>query len=60
MESVAAEDSATKFREAYEMCLHVLWAKINLPASLIMNMEAARSEENARHNLGHLRAFGFV
>ena len=60
LENVAAEDLATKFREAYEMCLHVLWAKIKLPASLIMNMEAEKSEEDARHNLGQLRAFGFV
>ena len=61
LENVAAEDLATKFREAYEMwCLHVLWAKIKLPSSLIMNIEAEKSEEDARHNLGQLRAFGFV
>ena len=60
LENVAAEDLATKFREAYEMSLRVLWAKIKLPSSLIMNMEADKSEEDARHNLGQLRAFGFV
>jgi hypothetical protein len=60
LDNVAAEDLATKFREAYEMCLHVLWAKIKLPASLIVNMEAETSEEDARHILGQLRAFGIV
>ena len=60
LENVAAEDFATKFREPYEMCLHVLWAKIKLPASLIMNMEDETLEKDARHNLGQLRAFGFV
>ena len=57
MENVAAEDLARKFREAYEMCLHVLWAKIKPPS---LNMEAEMSEEDASHNLGQLRAFGFV
>ena len=57
LENVAAEDLATTFREAYEMCLHALCAKIMLPASLIMNMEAAKSEEDARHNLEQLRAW---
>ena len=60
LEIVAAEDLATNFRETFEMCLHVLWAKIKLPSPLIMNMEAETSEEDARHNLGQLRAFGFV
>ena len=60
MENVAAEDLATKFRETYGMCLHKVWAKIKLPSSLIMNMEAETSEEDARHNLGQLRAFGLV
>ena len=60
MENVAAEDLATKFRGVCEMCLHVLRAKIQLPTSLIMNMVAEKSEEDARHNLGQLRAFGFV
>ena len=60
LENVAAEDLATKSREAYAMCLDVLWAKIKLPSSLIVNIETERSEEDARHNLGQLRAFGCV
>ena len=60
LENVAAEDLATKFREAYAMCLDVLWAKIKLPSSLIMNIDAEKAEEDARHTLGQLRACGFV
>ena len=60
LENVAAEDLATTFGETYGMCLDELWAKIKLPSSLIMNIEAETSEEDARHNLGQLRAFGFV
>ena len=55
--TVSAEDLATKFREGYEMSLNLLWAKIKLPASLIMNMEAHNSEEEARQILGQLRGF---
>ena len=39
------------------MSLNMLWAKIKLPASLIMNMEAQNSEEEARQILGQLRDF---
>ena len=61
MENVAAEDLATKFREAYELCLHAMRAKIKLPPSLVMNMEAEKPEEDARHSLEQLRAwFKFV
>ena len=42
------------------MCLHELWDKIKLPPSESMSIEAETSEEDARHNLGQLRAFGFV
>ena len=60
LENVAAEDLATKFMEAFKMCLDELWDKIKLPSYEIMNIEAETSEEDARHNLGQLRAFGFV
>ena len=60
MENVSAEDLATKFREVYKMWLNVLWAKIKLPATLIMNNSDKQSEEDARQNLGQLRGFGFV
>ena len=39
------------------MSLNLLWAKIKLPAYLIMNMEAHKSEEEARQVLGQLRGF---
>jgi hypothetical protein len=40
------------------MSLNLLWAKIKMPASLIMNMEAQKSEEEeARRILGQLRSF---
>ena len=54
--TVSAED-LTKFREGDEMSLNLLWAKIRLPASLIMNMDAQKSEEEARQSLGQLRGF---
>ena len=60
MDVVTAESLATKFREGYEASLHLLWAKLELPTSLIMNMEAEKSEEDARQSLGQLRSFGFV
>ena len=53
--TVSAKDLATKFRECYEMSLNLLWAQIKLPASLIMNMEAHKPEEEARQILGQLR-----
>ncbi|MFM7983802.1 MAG: hypothetical protein ACKPKO_31205, partial [Candidatus Fonsibacter sp.] len=59
-DNVFAEDFATKFKEGYEMSLSLLWANIKLPASLIMNMEAEKSEEDARQIFGQLRGFGFV
>jgi hypothetical protein len=55
--TVSAEDLATKFREGYEMSLNLLWAKIKLPAYLNMNVEAQKSEEEARQILGQLRGF---
>ena len=55
--SASVEDLATKFREGYEMLLNLLWANIKLPACLIMNMEAQKSEEEARQILGQLRGF---
>jgi hypothetical protein len=55
--TVSAEDLATKFREGYEMSLNLLWTKIKLPASLIMNMEAQKSDEEARQIVGKLRCF---
>ena len=55
--TVSAEDLATKFREGNEMSLNLFWANIKLPASLIMNMEAQKSEEGARQILGQLRGF---
>ena len=40
LENVAAEDVTAKFREDYEMCLNVLSAKLELQASLCMNLGA--------------------
>ncbi len=56
-DAILFEGLATEFREGYEMSLNLLWAKIKLPASLIMNMEAHKSEEEARQTLGQLRGF---
>ena len=58
--AILFEGLATDFREGYAMSLNLLWAKIKLPASLIMNMEAQKSEEEARRILGQLRVFGVV
>jgi hypothetical protein len=57
LDNVYAEALAAKFGEGYEMSLNLLWAKIKLPASLIMNMEAQKSEEEARQILGQLHGF---
>ena len=60
MENVAAEERTKKFelRESYETPSHVLWAKMKLPASLILNTEFEKSEEDAKRVLEQLRAFG--
>ena len=51
-DAILCEGLATEFWEGYEMSLHVLWAKIKLPASLIMNMEAQQIGGGGETDLG--------